>query len=82
VSPLLQTQATASGFRRCLATTRQVENVIVIAQRDLLGCPDYALYSTLSWRRGYLAIGLWSGNGIRTCRDLTRLMRFVGEDLL
>jgi hypothetical protein len=65
-----------------ISTGGRVENVIVIALRDALGRPNYALYFTPSWRRGYLAIGLWTGKGIRTWRDLTRLMSFVRDDLI
>ncbi|MFZ6765430.1 hypothetical protein [Pseudoroseomonas sp. WGS1072] len=59
----------------------RIDNVIVVAQRGPDGRAEFVPYFAASWRRGYVAIGLWTGTGCRSWRDLTRLVGFVRDDL-
>lgn len=68
--------------RAAIAKGGRIEKVIVVAMRDGhgKGRVEFVPYFTASWRRGYVAIGLWSGQGARSWRDLTRLVGFFRED--
>jgi hypothetical protein len=46
------------------------------------GRAEFVPYLATSWRRGYVAIGLWSGQGARSWRDLTRLVGFFRDELV
>ncbi|RYI32725.1 MAG: hypothetical protein EON48_04575 [Acetobacteraceae bacterium] len=58
----------------------RIESVVIVARRDEAGGVEHVPYLLPSWRRGYIAIGLFRGDGVRTYRDLTRLVRFVRDD--
>ncbi|WP_424140881.1 hypothetical protein [Roseomonas chloroacetimidivorans] len=66
--------------RAALSKGGRIEKVIVLAMRDAHGRADFVPYLGTSWRRGYVAIGLWSGAGARAWRDLTRLVSFMRDD--
>lgn len=51
--------------RAALAEGGRIDNVIVVAQREPDGRAEFVPYFAASWRRGYVAIGLWAGNGYR-----------------
>ncbi|HWX51515.1 MAG TPA: hypothetical protein VNZ61_26010 [Roseomonas sp.] len=67
--------------RAAIAQGGRIENVIVVARRGVDGRAEFVPYFAASWRRGYVAIGLWAGTGCRSWRDLTRLVGFVRGDL-
>ncbi|WP_141563225.1 hypothetical protein [Teichococcus rhizosphaerae] len=67
--------------RAAIANGGRIENVIVVTQRGSDGRAEFVPYFAASWRRGYVAIGLWAGRGTRSWRDLTRLVGFVREEL-
>lgn len=66
--------------RTALSKEGRVERVIVLAQRDEQGLADFIPYLGVTWRRGYVAIGRWNGQGARFWRDLTRLVTFLRTD--
>jgi hypothetical protein len=66
--------------RAAIAEGGRIDNVIVVTERDRTGRAEFVPYFTTSWRRGYVAIGLWAGDGARSWRDLTRLIGFFRED--
>lgn len=66
--------------RTALSREGHVERVIVLAQRAEQGRTDFIPYLVVTWRRGYVAIGKWNGQGARAWRDLTRLVSFLRED--
>lgn len=66
--------------RAAIAEGGRIGNVIVVAERDQNGRAEFVPYFTTSWRRGYIAIGLWTGDGARSWRDLTRLISFFRDD--
>jgi hypothetical protein len=66
--------------RAAIAEGGRIDNVIVVTERDRTGRAEFVPYFTTSWRRGYVAIGLWTGDGARSWRDLTRLIGFFRED--
>jgi hypothetical protein len=66
--------------RTAIAEGGRIGNVIVVAERDQNGRAEFVPYFTASWRRGYIAIGLWTGDGARSWRDLTRLIAFFRDD--
>src|SRR6185437_229827 len=66
--------------RAAIAEGGRIDNVIVVTERDRTGRAEFVPYFTTSWRRGYVAIGLWAGDGARSWRDLTRLLGFFRED--
>jgi hypothetical protein len=68
--------------RAAIANGGRIEKVIVIAMRDAhgRGRAEFVPYLATSWRRGYVAIGLWSGQGARSWRDLTRLVGFFRDE--
>lgn len=55
--------------------------MVVVARRDEADGVEHVPYVLPSWRRGYVAIGLFRGPGVRAYRDVTRLVRFLREDL-
>jgi hypothetical protein len=59
----------------------RIENVLIVARRDEAGGVEHVPYLLPSWRRGFVAIGLFRGAGVRAYRDLTRLVRFIRDDL-
>jgi hypothetical protein len=67
--------------RAAIAKGARIEKVIVVAMRDAHGRAEFVPYLGASWRRGYVAIGLWSGHGARSWRDLTRLVSFFRSEL-
>ena len=66
--------------RAAIAEGGRIDNVIVVTERDRTGRAEFVPYFTASWRRGYVAIGLWTGDGARSWRDLTRLISFFRDD--
>jgi hypothetical protein len=66
--------------RAAIAEGGRIDNVIVVTERDRTGRAEFVPYFTMSWRRGYVAIGLWTGDGARSWRDLTRLIGFFRDD--
>jgi hypothetical protein len=70
------------AVRAALAEGGRIENVVVVAMRDAHGRAEFVPYLSTSWRRGYVAIGLWGGMGARSWRDLTRLVGFLREDFI
>ena len=66
--------------RTALSREGRVERIIVLAQSGEQGRADFIPYLAVSWRRGYVAIGKWNGQGARSWRDLTRLVSFLRED--
>jgi hypothetical protein len=67
-------------MRAAIAGGGRIGNVIVLTERDRTGRAEFVPYFTASWRRGYVAIGLWTGDGARSWRDLTRLISFFRDD--
>jgi hypothetical protein len=67
-------------IRAGLEAGGRIENVVIIARRDEAQGVEHVPYLLPSWRRGYVAIGLFRGAGVRAYRDLTRLVRFLRED--
>ncbi|MBI0539096.1 hypothetical protein D9599_26480 [Roseomonas sp. KE2513] len=70
-----------ADIRTGLETGGRIENVVIVARRDEADGVEHVPYLLPSWRRGYVAIGLFRGAGVRAYRDLTRLVRFVRDDL-
>jgi hypothetical protein len=69
-----------ADIRIGLGAGGRIESVVIVARRDEAGGVEHVPYLLPSWRRGYIAIGLFRGDGVRTYRDLTRLVRFVRDD--
>ncbi len=59
----------------------RIERVVVITRRDDAGLPEHVPYFLPSWCRGYVAISLFRGPGVRTWRDLDRLLRYLRGDM-
>lgn len=55
--------------------------MLIVARRDEAGGVEHVPYLLPSWRQGYVAIGLFRGAGVRTYRDLSRLVRLIRDDL-
>jgi len=70
-----------ADIRAGLEAGGRIENVVIIARRDEADGVEHVPYLLPSWRRGYVAIGLFRGAGVRAYRDLTRLVRFLRDDL-
>jgi hypothetical protein len=70
-----------ADIRAGLQAGGRIENVVIVARRDEANGIEHVPYLLPSWRRGYVAIGLFRGAGVRAYRDLTRLVRFVRDDL-
>ncbi|SHK27517.1 hypothetical protein SAMN02745194_04598 [Roseomonas rosea] len=70
-----------ADIRAGLEAGGRIENVVIVARRDEADGIEHVPYLLPSWRRGYVAIGLFRGAGVRAYRDLTRLVRFVRDDL-
>ena len=68
-------------LRDRLAQGGRIEAVVVIARRDEAGGLDHIPYLLPSWRRGYVAIALFRGPGVRGWRDLDRLLQFLRKDM-
>lgn len=70
--------------RAAIKAGGRIERVLVIAMRDAHGNgrAEFVPYLATTWRRGYVAIGLWSGQGARSWRDLTRLVGFFRDEFL
>lgn len=68
--------------RAAIAQGGRIEKVVVIAMRDAHGDGrvEFVPYLSTTWRRGFVAIGLWSGQGARSWRDLTRLVGFFRDE--
>ena len=69
-----------SDIRNGLGAGGRIESVVIVARRDEAGGVEHVPYLLPSWRRSYVAIGLFRGDGVRAYRDLTRLVRFVRDD--
>ena len=69
-----------ADIRTGLGAGGRIESVVIVARRDEAGGVEHVPYLLPSWRRGYVAIGLFRGDGVRAYRDLTRLVRFVRDD--
>ncbi|WP_043839191.1 hypothetical protein [Muricoccus aerilatus] len=70
-----------ADIRTCFQAGGRIENVLIVARRDEAGGVEHVPYLLPSWRRGFVAIGLFRGAGVRAYRDLTRLVRFIRDDL-
>jgi hypothetical protein len=70
-----------ADIRAGLEAGGRIENVVIVARRDEAEGTEHVPYLLPSWRRSYVAIGLFRGAGVRAYRDLTRLVRFVRDDL-
>ncbi|MBU8541794.1 hypothetical protein [Falsiroseomonas tokyonensis] len=70
-----------SDLREGLARGGRIEAVLVVARRDQNGGVDHVPYLLPSWRRGYIAMELFRGPGVRGWRDLDRLLRFLRNDM-
>jgi hypothetical protein len=70
-----------ADIRAGLEAGGRIESVVIVARRDEADGVEHVPYLLPSWRRGYVAIGLFRGAGVRAYRDLTRLVRFVRDDL-
>ncbi|MFC7556389.1 hypothetical protein ACFQU7_35420 [Pseudoroseomonas wenyumeiae] len=70
-----------ADIRAGLEAGGRIENVVIVARRDEADGTEHVPYLLPSWRRSYVAIGLFRGAGVRAYRDLTRLVRFVRDDL-
>lgn len=70
-----------SDLREGLARGGRIEAVLVVARRDQNGGVDHVPYLLPSWRRGYVAMELFRGPGVRGWRDLDRLLRFLRHDM-
>jgi hypothetical protein len=69
-----------ADIRTGLGAGGRIESVVIVARRDEAGGVEHVPYLLPSWRRSYVAIGLFRGDGVRAYRDLTRLVRFVRDD--
>lgn len=58
-----------------------IERAVVVTQRGSGGLAEHVPLLLPSWRRGYVAIGLFRPPGVRAWRDLDRLLRFLRDDL-
>jgi hypothetical protein len=70
-----------ADIRAGLEAGGRIENVVIVARRDEADGVEHVPYLLPSWRRGYVAIGLFRGTGVRAYRDLDRLVRFLRDDL-
>lgn len=70
-----------ADLRAGLLRGGRIEAVVVVARRDPDGGVDHVPYLLPSWRRGYVAIELFRGPGVRGWRDLDRLLRFLRDDM-
>jgi hypothetical protein len=70
-----------ADLREGLLRGGRIEAVVVVARRDPDGGVDHVPYLLPSWRRGYVAIELFRGPGVRGWRDLDRLLRFLRDDM-
>lgn len=70
-----------ADVREGLQRGGRIEAVVVVARRDADGGVDHVPYLLPSWRRGYVAIALFRGPGVRGWRDLDRLLRFLRDDM-
>ena len=70
-----------SDLRDGLSRGGRIEAVLVVARRDQDGGVDHVPYLLPNWRRGYVAIALFRGPGVRGWRDLDRLLRFLRDDM-
>ena len=70
-----------ADIRAGLQAGGRIESVIIVARRDEADGIEHVPYLLPSWRRGYVAIGLFRGSGVRAYRDLTRLVRFMRDEL-
>ena len=68
-------------IRAGLEAGGRIENVVIVARRDEAAGVEHVPYLLPSWRRGYVAIGLFRGSGVRAYRDLDRLVRLLRDDL-
>lgn len=68
-------------LREGLERGGRIEAAVVVARRDADGGVEHVPYLLPSWRRGYVAIALFRGPGVRGWRDLDRLVRFLREDM-
>lgn len=70
-----------ADLREGLLRGGRIEAVVVVARLDPDGGVDHVPYLLPSWRRGYVAIALFRGPGVRGWRDLGRLLRFLRDDM-
>lgn len=70
-----------ADLREGLLRGGRIEAAVVVARRDPDGGVDHVPYLLPSWRRGYVAIALFRGPGVRGWRDLDRLLRFLRDDM-
>ena len=70
-----------ADLRAGIARGGAIEAVVVVAHRDAGGGVEHVPYLLPSWRRGYIAIALFRGPGVRAWRDLDRLLQFLRKDM-
>lgn len=54
---------------------------MVVTRQEPAGLPEHVPFLLPSWRRGYVVIALFRGEGIRGWRDLNRLVHFLRTDM-
>ncbi len=67
--------------RAGIARGGAIEGVVVATHRDAGGGVEHVPYLLPSWRRGYIAIALFRGPGVRAWRDLDRLLQFLRKGM-
>lgn len=58
-----------------------IERAVVVTRHEPIGLPEHVPFLLPSWRRGYVAIALFRGDGVRGWRDLNRLVHFLRTDM-
>lgn len=58
-----------------------IERALVVSRQDAGGLLEHVPFLLPSWRRGYVAIALFRGDGVRGWRDLDRLVHFLRADM-
>lgn len=58
-----------------------IERALVVTRQDAGGLLEHIPFLLPSWRRGYVAIALFRGDGVRGWRDLDRLVHFLRADM-
>lgn len=58
-----------------------IERAVVVTRQDVSGVQEHIPFLLPSWRRGYVAIALFRGDGVRGWRDLDRLVQFLRSEM-
>ena len=70
-----------ADLRAGLDTGGSIERAVVVTRQDTSGFLEHVPFLLPSWRRGYVAIALFRGDGIRGWRDLDRLVQFLRSEM-